>query len=338
MAIKLDDPKNRVNLVWSTDWHFSDIPPGRRKDDYRNALLAKLDFVRSLSEKLGGAALCGGDVFHHKKSYHPGNSLRLIISLVNALRRFPHGRVFGSVGNHDLADGVRMDSLPRQPLGLLIECGVYQDLNREPAVFESQDGAVRVSVETFPFAEGEETIRNIKSAGPRLPGVAHRIGVVHAYGHPGEASSFFGQTRTIGYNELKGVDFDVLLWGHDHSRHETVEVDGITHINLGSMARAAFSYDELDRPVVAAILSFAADGVLRYKEVPIPVKPLEIAFAAADKGVEGVAKSEEIVEFFAEMDAAVEGIEINDPREVIKELCGGDTRYENFLLELCDMA
>src|SRR5271157_972764 len=129
MLVKLDDPKNRVNLVWSTDWHFSDIPPGR---------------------------------------------------------------VFGSVGNHDLSWD-RMDSLPRQPLGLLIEVGAYHDLNREPVIFQSQDGAVNVSVETFPYAEGEETIRNIMSAGPRQPGVQHRVGVVHAYGHSGEASSFFGQ-------------------------------------------------------------------------------------------------------------------------------------------------
>jgi DNA repair exonuclease SbcCD nuclease subunit len=337
MIVRLPDPKNRVNLVWFTDPHFSDIPPGRRKDDYRQALLDKLAFVRGLVEKLGGAGICGGDVFHHKKPGHAGNSLRLLISLMQALRRFPQGCVYGSVGNHDLSWD-RMDSLPRQPLGLLIETGVYHDLNREPIVFQSADGAVNVSVETFPYAEGEETIRNIMGAGPRQPGVQHRIGVVHAYGHSGEASSFFGQTRTIGYNELVGCGFDVLLWGHDHSRHETEEVGGTTHVNLGSMARAAFSYDELDRPVVATILSFAADGVLRYKEVPIPVKPLEIAFAAADKGVETVAKSEEIVEFFAEMDAAVEGIEINDPKEVIKQLCAGDRKYESFLLELCDMA
>ncbi len=51
MVIKLDDPKNRVNLVWSTDWHFSDIPPGRRKDDYRSALLDKLDSRRGGNAK-----------------------------------------------------------------------------------------------------------------------------------------------------------------------------------------------------------------------------------------------------------------------------------------------
>jgi DNA repair exonuclease SbcCD nuclease subunit len=333
--ITLDDPKNRVNLIWTTDWHFSDLPPGRRKDDYRNALLEKLSFVRSLTERLHGVALCGGDVFHNKPPRHAGNSLRLIIDLINALRRFPQGCVYGSVGNHDISFD-RMDSLPRQPLGLLMEVGAYHNLNREPMVFANQDDTVKVSVETFPFAEGDETIRNIMKAGPRMPNITHRVGIVHAYGHPGDAADMFG-TRTIGYNELKGNDFDILLWGHDHSRHGVEEVERTTHINLGSMARAAFSYDELDRPVVAAILSFQPDGSFQYGEKNIPVKPLQIAFAAADKGMESVAKSEEITTFFAEMDEAVSGIEINDPRDVIKQLCAGDPKLESLILELCDL-
>lgn len=333
--IKLNDPKNRVNLIWTTDWHFSDVPPGRRKDDYRQSLLAKLTFVRELVEKLNGAALCGGDVFHHKKPNHAGNSFRLIIDLMNALRRFPQGCVYGAVGNHDISFD-RMDSLPRQPLGLLIELGVYHDLNREPVIFTNQDESVIVSVETFPFAETEETLANLHNSGPRMPGITKRIGIVHAYGHPGNAGNIY-ETRTIGYNELKGLDFDIMLWGHDHSRHGVDEVDGITHINLGSMARAAFAYDELERPVVAAILSFEPNGAFKYGEKLIPVKPLEIAFAAADKGVETVGKSEEIASFFADMDAAVGDIAVNDPIEVIKEVCKDEKWLETFLLELCDL-
>jgi DNA repair exonuclease SbcCD nuclease subunit len=335
MKIKLDDPKDRVNLVWTTDWHFSDIPPGRRRDDYRLALLDKLAFVRGLAEKLHGAALCGGDVFHHKKPHHFGNSLRLIIELIGSLRRFPQEKVFGAVGNHDISFD-RMDSLPRQPLGLLIEVGAYHDLNREPVVFVNQGESARVSVETFPYAEGEETLQNILNAGPRMPGVTHRIGIVHAYGHPGNAADMFG-TRTIGYNELGGNDFDILLWGHDHSRHGVDEAGKTTHVNLGSMARAAFQYDELDRPVVAAVLSFQPDGSWQYGEKPIPVKPLEQVFAAADKGVEQVSKSEEIMSFFAGMDEAVSGIEVSDPRAVIHELCGGDKKLEELVLEVCDL-
>ena len=333
--IRLDDPKNRVNLVWSSDWHLTDVPPQRRKDDYRSAILAKIDFVRQTAERLSGVGVCGGDVFHHKPPRHPGNSFRLIIDLINALRRFPQGRVFGSIGNHDLSWD-RMDSLPRQPLGVLVKAGVYHDLNREPVVFENSDGSVRVSLETFPFAEGDQTIRNIMASGPRQPDITHRVGVVHAYGHPGDAGSMFG-TRTIGYEELAGADFDVLLWGHDHSRHETVEVGGITHVNLGSFARAAFSYDETERPVVAAILSFTRDGVA-YGEKQVPVKPLEIAFAAADKGVEKVtADSEGIASFFTDMDAAVGGLEASDPAAVIRELCAGEPKLMSLLLELCDL-
>jgi len=335
MKIKLNDPKNRVNFVWTTDWHFTDVPPGRRHDDYRLALLDKLAYVRNIVEKMHGVALCGGDVFHHKKPSHPGNSLRLIIELIAALRRFPYEKVFGAVGNHDISFD-RMDSLPRQPLGLLMAVGAYHDLNKEAMIFTNQDESIKVQVETFPYAEGAETIQNILTAGPRQPGVKHRIGIVHAYGHPGDAGDMFG-TRTIGYNELKGNDFDVLLWGHDHSRHGVDEVGKTTHVNLGSLARAAFSYDELDRPVVAAILSFQPDGTWQYGEKPIPVKPIDQVFAAADKGVETVAKSEEIKEFFADMDETVSGIEINDPREVIKELCKDDPKLESLILEVCDL-
>jgi DNA repair exonuclease SbcCD nuclease subunit len=335
VKIKLDDPKNRVNLVYTTDWHFSDVPPGRRGDNYRQALLEKLTFVRGLTEKLHGASLCGGDVFHHKIPNHKGNSLSLIIELINALRRFPQDRVFGSVGNHDISYD-RMDSLHRQPLGLLIAVGAYHNLNKEPVLFINQDETVKVSVETFPYAEGDETIRRIMEAGPRQPGVGHRIGIVHAYGHPGDAADMFG-TRTIGYNELDGNDFDLLLWGHDHSRHGVDEVGKTTHINLGSMARAAFNYDELDRPVVAAILSFQPNGSWQYGEKPIPVKPLDQVFVVADKGVEKVASSEEITSFFASMDEAVSDIEVKDPRAVIHELCDGDAKLESLILEVCDL-
>jgi DNA repair exonuclease SbcCD nuclease subunit len=335
VKIKLDDPKNRVNLVWTTDWHFSDVPPGRRRDDYRRALLDKLEFVRTMTERLHGAALCGGDVFHNKKPHHNGNSLRLIIDLINSLRRFPHGRVFGSIGNHDIQYD-RMDSLPRQPLGLLIAVGAYHDLNREEMLFVNQDESVKVSVETFPYAEGDETIMHIMNAPPRQPGVKYRVGIVHAYGHSGDAGSMFG-TRTIGYNELDGNDFDILLWGHDHSRHGVDECGKTTHVNLGSMARAAFNYDELDRPVVASILSFQPDGTWQYGEKPIPVRPIEQVFAAADKGVETVAKSEEIADFFAGMDEAVSGIEVSDPRAVIHELCGDDAKLESLIIEVCDL-
>jgi hypothetical protein len=331
LKVRLEDPKNRVNFVYSTDWHLSEIPLGRRKDDYKAAILSKVEFIRGLTERLHGAALCGADVFHYKQPKHIGNSISSIIALLNILRRFPQGCVYGAVGNHDLSYD-RMDSLPHQPLGLLIEVGAYYDLNKAPVLFTNADESIKVLVETFPYADESETLMRLQHSGPRMPGT-HRIGIVHAYGHPGDAGSMFG-ARTIGYNELKDVDFDFLLWGHDHSRHETETVGICTHVNLGSLARAAYTYDERERPVVATVLSFAADGV-RYKEMPIPVKPIDTVFITADKGVERVQKSEEVKAFFSAMDDAVDGLESTDPLTVIQEVCKDEPKLLTLLLGLC---
>lgn len=333
--VKLSDSKNRVNLVFSTDWHLTEVPPARRKDDYRSAILAKIEYIRNLVEKLGGVGLCGGDIFHHKIPRHAGNSFHLLIDLINVLRRFPQGKVYGAIGNHDLTYD-RMDSLSHQPLGLLAELGVYHDLNRESILFVNEDETVKASVETFPYLADGKALGAILGAGPRLPGVNHRVGIVHAYGHPGGAGSLFGEP-TIGYDQLRDADFDFLLWGHDHSREETQQVGNVTHIRLGSLARAALAYDEVERPVAAAILSFKPDGSVAYKEQGIPVKPLEIAFQTADKGMERVGKSDDIKAFFEGMDATVAGLDAGDAKGVIHQLCGEDYKLEQMICELCEL-
>lgn len=327
-------PHAKVNLVWITDLHFSEIAPGRRGDDYKSALLDKLNFVCDLTERLHGVGICGGDVFHEKKAKHPANSLSLLVSLLRAFRRFPTECVYGSVGNHDLFND-RMDSLPHQPLGLLIAAGVYHDLNKDPVIFTNQDQTVKVSVETFPYAPGDRTLERLLESGPRHEGVDIRVGVVHSYGEPGNGGTLYGEPK-IGYNQVSHLDFDFLLWGHDHSRKETETVGNITHINLGSMARAAFSYDEKDRPVVAQIISCAPDGV-RLLEKPIPVKPLESVFIHADKAVEKVGKSVDVMDFFAKMEETMEGIETSEPREVMETLAGDDKKLLKLGLELCNL-
>jgi DNA repair exonuclease SbcCD nuclease subunit len=330
--IRLDT--DTVNLVWTTDWHLSDNPPGRRQDDYRQALFAKIEFVRALTEKVQGVALCGADVFHIKNPKSTANSFSLLVEILHVLRRFPHQGIWGTVGNHDLSYD-SMSTLPNQPLGLLIAAGVYRNIIGQPVVFTNREDTVRVQIESFPYANGEETLARLLATGKRPDGITYRVGLVHAYGLPGNGGTMYGE-RKIGYSEVKDLDFDFLLWGHDHSRHETDTVGNITHINLGSMARAAFASDEIERPVVAVVLDLADEGFF-VKEVPIPVKPLEIAFKVADKGVEAVAKTDEVTEFFTEMDTAVGGIESSDPREVLAQLCPDDKPLLDLVIQLCEL-
>jgi len=331
MEITLDT--DAVNLTWVTDIHIAANPPGRRQDDYARAILDKLEFVRALTEQVKGACLCGGDFFHVKRPASSSNSLGLIIQCILLLASFPQRRVFGAVGNHDIMYD-DMGTLPHQPLGLLIAAGVYCDLNTGSVIFSNRDGSVKVQVETFPYADGERTLERLLASGPRPAGITYRVAIIHAYGQPGNKGMMFAE-RKIGYNELGGLDFDFCLWGHDHSRHGAETVGGITHVNLGSLARAAFASDEVERPVVAVALSFSGDGVA-YTEHPVPVKPLELAFVAADKGVEDAAKADEVTEFFTEMDAAVEGLSAGEPREVLAQLCP-DKELLDLVLQLCEL-
>jgi len=331
--VKLNHDK--VNFVYSTDWHVSSRPPGRRQDDYQAAILGKIRFVCELAHKIHAVGLCGGDVFHVKNPKSAANNLSLLFAMLRLLRQFPTGHPYGSIGNHDLTYD-RMDSLTQQPLGILVAAGAYYNLNDDPVLFVNEDESVRVLVETFPYEHsGEGALQRLLATGNRPPEATYRIGIVHAYGEPGNGGGMFGEA--IGYNQIQHLDYDYLLWGHDHSRHETVEVGNITHINLGSLARAAYDYDELDRPVVATILSFAKDGI-RYKEKEIPVSPLNIAFKAVDKPVEDISKSDEIKEFFAAMDEQVSDIEATDPSEVLKLLCPADEQpLLNLVKELCEL-
>lgn len=325
-------PHDDLNFTYITDLHLSHVPIGRRRDNYRQAIFDKINFVRDLTEKINGIGLCGADVFHYKKPDHPSNCISLLAEAWSVFSGFPTGRIYGSVGNHDLFFD-RMDSLPTQPLGILMATGVYHNLVETPVLFVNKSQTFGVLVEAFPYEnDGAKVLPRIMDPAPRPPLAKYRIGIVHQYGEPGNRGSLYG-TAKIGYNEVADSDYDFLLWGHDHSRKETVTVGNTTHVNLGSLARAALPTDEDDHPVVCTVLRFKEEGAYRPKEVLIPVKPLQVAFTTADKGMDKVAKSLEVSEFFDSMEEAVNGIQSVEPREVVIKLGEGDLETTNLALE-----
>lgn len=339
-TIKLQSDK--VNFIFSADWHLSAVPPGRRADDYQQAILNKLAFLLELTNKVQGICLCGGDVFHIKGAKSPANSLNMLIEVLHCLRLFPEGKVFGTVGNHDLGYGERMDSLSGQPLGLLMAAGAYFDLSEDQVIFcNNIPGSghlglpsIRVMVESFPYGSAEDTLRRIL-ASKHHPDATHRVGIVHAYGQPGKGGTLWGE-QTIGYDQIAGTDFDFLLWGHDHGRIETEKVGNVTNVHPGSLARAALDTDEKERPVSCAILSFADDGI-RYKEKEIPVKPLEAVFISADRGVRATDRSKDMKDFLARMDEAVGSVEASDPAEALRMLCPDDPKLLGLAKESCGL-
>jgi hypothetical protein len=327
-------PSNEINFVFFTDAHLSAIPIGRRRDDYQQAILDKVNFVKDLCFKVDGVALFGGDCFHYKQPKHPGNSCSLIEKITRIFGSFPEGVVIGAVGNHDI-QWDKMSTLPDSPLGILIAAGVYHDLTKQSILFVNKTETFGVLVDAFPYEhDGLKTLERILNAPLRTALAKYRVGIVHQYGALGERGSLWGATK-IGYNEVADCDYDFLLWGHDHSRAGINEVGNVTHVQLGSLARAALPTDEDGHPVVATVLRFTEKGAYRPREVPIPTKPLDVAFRTADKGMETVGKLENITDFFQSMDEAVSNVATSEPRDVLIALAGDDKPTLDLALELC---
>jgi hypothetical protein len=326
-------PHINVNFTFISDSHLSAVPPGtRRRDDYATAILNKFEFVRELTEKIQGVCLHGGDFWHIKTPRSPANNLSIICRAIRCLSKFPTGCIYTTPGNHDLSHD-SLGSLPHQPLGILMAAGVCHDLSVTSVIFENSDGSVRVQVEAFSYADESVTMARLLASGPRIPG-CYRVGIVHSYGSP-KSHSLWG-IDTLGYDQLMDLDYDFLLWGHDHSREETITVGNVTHVRLGSLSRASLSTDEVDRPVSAAVISFTTEGI-KYQERRIPVKPLELAFVTADHNLANVAKLDEITTFFSDMDQAVSGIESTDPRNIIQSLTAEDPALTQMIFELCEL-
>ena len=332
--IRLDKPE--VVLAYTTDWHLTDVPPGRRTATYATEILGKIRFAGEIAHRHGGVSLCGGDVFHAKNARSSGNTFALANRLIDDLRQHPLGKVFGTHGNHDLWMDATA-SIPAQPLGNLIAAGVFEDLSTGSVIFENNDGSIRVQVDAFPYADDMITLDRVLNAAPREPDVTSRVILMHQYGNPGGQGSLFGHP-TIGYDQMAACDYDLALWGHDHSRAETVKAGNCLHVRLGSLSRASIAQDEVDRPVAIALLEFNADG-FDFVEIEVPVKPLEIAFTQANREVEHVQKSEEVVRFLQEMDAAMQTIETTDQRETMRQvwltLEAPDPKLFDLSVELC---
>jgi len=320
-------------FTWITDIHLSAVAPGKRSDSYRSQIFSKLNFVRGLTEKIGGVCLCGGDVFHIKGSHSKANSLNMINEAIRVFGSFPTGKVYSAVGNHDIQFD-RMDSIPSQPFGVLAEAGVLHTLNGNPVIFTNMDHTVTVSVETFDYAGGLDTLAALKGSGVRQGGIDYRLGIVHASGVSGESHEKFGEWM-IGYNQLKDLDFDILLWGHDHTRTETETCGNVTHINLGSLSRAALSQDEVERKIVAPVITFTASGA-RVKEVEVPCLPIAQVFRVEDKAVIKTGDNKEVTAFFSAMNESVDGIVSDSPIEVIEVLCKDDPALLALVKDLCE--
>jgi hypothetical protein len=342
---------DRVNLTFCSDIHLAAKAPGRRRGTYQEEILSKLAWTAALTHKVQGAGLCGGDVFHAKAPRSDSNTLSMITEAIATFQQFPGGCISGAIGNHDVtADN--LETLPNQPLGNLVQAGVYRDLSYAPVVFETASG-LRVLVDAFDYVPGEQLLAQIIARSEELKAefdaMEHHgldweerpwhyaVAIPHAFNKPGKSEMMFNVDFALGWADLADTAYDAFLWGHDHARKGINQQGGRGpwHVQLGSLARAALSQDEVDRPVAVAVLSFSREG-LKIIEKVVPVSPLELAFVTADLGVEKIEKREDVAQFLQELETHAQAVDSENPMEILRELTK-DPDIIRTIVEVCEL-
>jgi hypothetical protein len=161
----------RLSFLFRTDIHLAAHSPISWKGDYTEEIFSNLEQIGDLANKNEvNAVLDAGDYFHIKAaSKNPHYLIERSIRIHNKYR-CPRLCV---EGNHDIAYN-NLESLARQPLGVLYASGVFQLLREQ--VFE--DGDLRVRVVGVPY-NPTRALSELLSI-QKQKGDTHLIAIVHA--------------------------------------------------------------------------------------------------------------------------------------------------------------
>lgn len=261
----------RLAFVYRTDTHVCDRSPVSWKGDYTAENWNILTQVgQYAAEYDANAVLDGGDYFHVKSASRNSHSLVVESARIHRAYICP---TFAIPGNHDIVYN-NLDTLDRQPLGVLFQSGVFFHLQEQ--VF--QDGPLRVRVVGVPYSPFR-TLTDLRAI-QKKPGDTHLIVVVHQLaGHnpPAKVEDFFNEP-VFNYADLVSEDGpDVWCFGHWHKDQGIVEVGGKQFVNLGAASRGALVRENLSRTPKVAYIEATLDRVT-VSPLPLLVAPAEEVF------------------------------------------------------------
>lgn len=257
---------SKVSFIFRTDVHLSDKSPMSWKGDYTEEIWSDLEQIGELARENGvTAVLDGGDYFHVKASTKNPHSLNERSARVHS--KYPC-LTYAIEGNHDLSYN-NLDSLSKQPLGVLFATKVFEQLRE--VVFEAE--GLRVRVVGVPFSP-DRTLAELLSI-QKKEGDTHLIAVVHALASKEPPSSVedFWNEPVFKYQDLVTPDGpDCWLWGHWHKDQGIELVEGKQFVNLGSVSRGSLVRENLERTPKVALVEVTESGV-SVKELPLKVLP-----------------------------------------------------------------
>jgi DNA repair exonuclease SbcCD nuclease subunit len=270
----------RVAFIFRTDVHLMDKSPASWKGDYPAEIWSDLEQIGELARVHEvTAVLDGGDYFHLKPSTK--NPHHLNERTATTHNKYPC-RTYGVEGNHDMSHN-NLDSIVKQPLGVLFASGVFNQLREE--VF--RDGTLCVRVVGVPY-NPNLTLADLRGI-QKKEGDTHLIAVVHALAtkkQTASAEDFFNEP-VFDYPSLtsrKGPD--CWLFGHWHKDQGIEVIDGKTFVNLGSVSRGSLVRENLERTPKVALIEISGEEGLKVTPIELNVLPASEVFDLEKKATQ----------------------------------------------------
>lgn len=261
--------ESSVRVICVGDIHLSDRPPASCYDTYTDDILDMLSFVAKLERATGAdAVVWAGDIFHHKQPSRTSHAT--VLKLMRVAQEYARPPLVVT-GNHDIMSD-RLESLEKQPLGVLYESGVLKELNGwHPTLpifgvpWQQRWLAPEVPWEAF---------REWRQENPAVP-PSDALAVTHAPIYPPSVADNV-MFELLNLHEVSEAMENVgyLYYGHIHEPHGSFEVDGVTYANMGAISRGSLHEYNLARKIQVALWS-PEHG---FTPIDIPHKPADQVF------------------------------------------------------------
>jgi DNA repair exonuclease SbcCD nuclease subunit len=291
-----------VNFIFRTDVHLADNAPISWKADYRAEILDCLSQIGLLAEIHNAkAVLDGGDFFHVKSAVR--NSHALVIQAAEVHKKYPCP-VYAVEGNHDLVYN-NLDTIERQPLGVLFSTGVFHKLREH--TFEEDGFFVRVVGVPYHPDRTVEDFKGIrKGSEDVLIVVAHALATLNP---SSKVEEFFGEP-VFKYEDLVfDGGPDVYNFGHWHKDQGVEKVGNTYFVNQGSISRGSLIQENVTRTPKIALIRTRPEVSVEL----LPLSVLEASEAFDMERKERLEAERDDIEKFVErlkVDATSDGVSI----------------------------
>jgi hypothetical protein len=251
--------KNKPDAILSSDWHLRLDTPLCRTDDYLEAQMRKIKFIKSLSDDHGGIpVIMAGDLFNKWWIGPAKESKEFIADLIKELPW-----IIMVPGQHDLPYH-NLELLPKSGLAILEAAGIVDILINQLSILGQQPthrlpGKIPIDITGFPYGVKYCDLKT-RAKGIRTICVMHHLVMADKEkAWPGAEEERASKLL----KKLKG--YDVILTG-DNPKQFVLEKDKRLLVNPGSMMR--MKSDQEDH-IPAVYLWWAESNTIEARPLPM---------------------------------------------------------------------